>query len=543
MKRLKEDITVLLQNKIYMILLVLVALGCYGFKLMHPTIGIDDTPYEYYFSEGLIVVVGRWVLFLLNKVLDIGQYAPFLTDFVAVILLLFAAILWSVVFKRIFEKALPDWCYLIFSCLFISNPLISEVFTYFLHNGIGIGYVCSALAVLSYLECIEHPKAILPHILSAVFVWTAIGCYESFAVVFLVMTLFVLLVNRVSGKKQHPILSVLKIGIILIAAILLRSLITKLLIAVFSLQDLTTQAKQRSLTEVLGWIFDAEGRASLNMALKRLFVMYGVFAYQYLPIAMYLLSSLIVAIYSVWKTIRNKDLGISLYMIGIFIASWMLIFIEGKVTLYRSCQFLPLFCASSFLLLFYAGRNLLKKRYVTIATAVISAIFIWNQTADMNNWFYIDYGKYEDAKNTMNNISLELEKHYDTNKPLVFIGIYEPPMSIVQDAYVPLNSDTFFKMNRITQRIDPHLLEKFYRRHHVWVAQTPSLSVIGWGIDAFDNNAELIKFMAMHGHEFIGVDNKELITQMAITYRDIPSWPMEGSIIETEEYIIINFGY
>ena len=70
MSTLKTDITDFLKNKIFITILILVALGSYGFKLMHPAIGIDDTPYEYYFSEGLIVVVGRWVLFLLNKLLN-----------------------------------------------------------------------------------------------------------------------------------------------------------------------------------------------------------------------------------------------------------------------------------------------------------------------------------------------------------------------------------------------------------------------------------------------------------------------------------------
>lgn len=156
MKQLKTEIKAFLENKIFVILLILTAIGCYGFKMMHPTIGIDDTPYEYYFSDGLIVVVGRWVLFLLNRILDIGQFAPFLTDFAAVLLLMIAAVLWCVVFHRIFGEEIPKWGYLFFACLFISNPLISEVFTYFLHNGIAIGYTFSALAVLFFMEGLEQ---------------------------------------------------------------------------------------------------------------------------------------------------------------------------------------------------------------------------------------------------------------------------------------------------------------------------------------------------------------------------------------------------
>ncbi len=541
MKKLKQEINTILHNKAFIIILTLVAFGCYGFKMMHPTIGIDDTPYKLYFEDGLNIVVGRWVLFLLNQFINIGQYAPFLVDFAAVLLLISASILWSIVFKRILGDAVPDWCYLTFSCLFISSPIISEVFTYFLHNGIAIGYTCSALALLFYLEGLDTPKKVTPYALSAVFIWIAIGCYESFAVVFLVMSLFALLMQRICGEKPQPILSVLKIGTILIVAILLRSLINNILIFIFSLQELVDQADKRSLGEMLGWISDAEGFANLKMAIKRTFVMYGVFAYHYLPITMYVFSSVIVFIGSIWKTIRRKDPWILLYMIGIFIASWLLIFIEGSVTLYRSCQFLPLFVAAAILLLMYWGRNLLQKaiRYVAI---VLVGVLIFNQTADMNNWFYINYRKYENVKETLLDVALELESHHDISKPVIFIGSYEIPMGIVQDAYVPIGSEKFYKMNRITQLIDPHLLEKFYRRNNVWVVQTPALSLIGWGIDAFGGNQELIHFYNMHGHSFVGVNDYDTIHQAKMEYYNLPGWPKEGSIVETDEYIYVHFG-
>lgn len=542
MNNVKKEFLTFFQNKAYMLLLTLVAVGCYGFKIMHPAIGIDDTPYNYYFSDGLIVVVGRWVIFLLNKFLHIGEYSPFLTDFAGMLLLILAAILWSIVFKRMFTDALPSWCYLVFSCVFISNPLICEVFTYFLHNGIAMGYTFSALALLCFMDTLETPRKPLPYILSISFIWIAIGCYESFAVVFLVMSIFILFTGRICGKKHHPILSLMKICAILVGAVILRSLITQVLISVFSLQGLVDEAKQRSLTELLGWFLNEEGRMALSMALKRAYVMYGVFAYHYLPIAVYVLSSLLVLICSVWKSIRRKDPWIFIYMIGIFISSWILIFIEGKVTLYRSCQFLPLFCAAGILLFLYVCRFFLQKK-IRFAAYILSFILIWNQTADMNSWFYIDYLKYEDAKDTMNNIALEIKKNHDITKPLIFIGIYDPPMEIVEKAYVDIYSEKYYKMLRLTFPIDQHLLEKFYFRNALQVAQTPTLSVIRWGLEAFDSNQELIQFLHMHGHQFNGVNDVNLIRSYSVSHADMPAWPKEGSIAETEDYIIINFGY
>ena len=79
-------------------ILLLTAVCAYGYKVTNATIGIDDTPSLYYFEEGLIAIVGRWVLFLLNKVVSLAEFVPFVTDFAAVVILVLAAVVWSALF-------------------------------------------------------------------------------------------------------------------------------------------------------------------------------------------------------------------------------------------------------------------------------------------------------------------------------------------------------------------------------------------------------------------------------------------------------------
>ena len=86
------------ENRVFMGILLLTAVCAYGYKVTNVTIGIDDTPSLYYFEEGLIAIVGRWVLFLLNKVVTLAQFLPFMTDFIAVCLLVLAAIVWTALF-------------------------------------------------------------------------------------------------------------------------------------------------------------------------------------------------------------------------------------------------------------------------------------------------------------------------------------------------------------------------------------------------------------------------------------------------------------
>ena len=135
------------ENRLYMGILLLTAVCAYGYKVTNVTIGIDDTPSLYYFEEGLIAIVGRWVLFLLNKVIALAEFVPFVTDFAAVLLLIAAAIVWSALFYSVFGEKIPVTGYAFFAAVFVSCPLISEVFTYFLHNGIAIGYLSCAVSL------------------------------------------------------------------------------------------------------------------------------------------------------------------------------------------------------------------------------------------------------------------------------------------------------------------------------------------------------------------------------------------------------------
>ena len=177
-------------------------------------------------------------------------------------------------------------------------------------------------------------------------------------------------------------------------------------------------------------------------------------------------------------------------------------------------------------------------RGVVCAALVVT---LWNQCTDMNKWFYVDDMKYQDAKDTVSKVAYELEKNFDTSKPVAFTGTYMVPRSIIADAYIEYNSEIFYKMKSITDVIDEHLLDKFYRDYGVWIAQTPSLSVIDWGREAFDSGEELERFFAMHGHEIQTLDDWELYQEIKQQAIGMPSFPEEGSIVDMGEYIIVNF--
>lgn len=559
MRKWMEEYSLLWKNKYYRIALALTALLSYGYLVTHETVGIDDTPYRYYFEEGLAAIVGRWFLFLLNKVVHIAEFAPFVTEAAAVLIFMAGVTVWCMLLKRILGERIPMAGYILFSCLFLSNPLLSEVFTYYLHNGVATGYLFSGISLCCFWEGAARVKKLKqlrllwkPWTVSAVCLFIAMGCYESFMIVYLTGICLILCTARLTGGKEEKtglgvFPALCGAAVIAVLGIVLRGLMVEGVIAVFGLNGLREEAVQRSVTELAGWILEPGAFSELGMILKRVFVMYGVFGYAYYPIKIYVLAGCIVFVVCLWRTIREKDIWILLLAAGSVLASYLLVLIEGKTTLYRSAQFLPLFSAWGLLLLSYAVNNVWKNRkaagqkLVNICISVLLSVIVWNQCTDMNHWFYVDDMKYQDAVNTANQIAYELEKSFDTSKPVVFTGTYRIPKGIIQDAYVDYNTDTYYKMKRITDLVDGNLLDKFNREYGVWVAQTPSLSVLDWGRYAFDNDEELIRFFTMHGHELKPLLNEELYAPAEEYSLSLPSFPEDGSIVDMGDYIIVHF--
>ena len=113
-KAVWEEMLDLLKQKKYMIPLLVTAIFSYGFMVVNPTIGIDDTASERFFQDGLEPYMGRWTLFLLNKVLRLAEFAPLITELIGVIFLILSVTLWCVAFKRIQSSKLPLWGYTFF---------------------------------------------------------------------------------------------------------------------------------------------------------------------------------------------------------------------------------------------------------------------------------------------------------------------------------------------------------------------------------------------------------------------------------------------
>lgn len=558
MKKLGQEFLNFINCKIYIIVVGFVAMCSYGFAIVYPSIGMDDTAVPLYFDEGVAPYVGRWSLFVINKVfrMHISGFVPWMMELISVVILVMSVTLWCVLWRRLCEPkvCLPVWSYLFIACVFISCPLISEVFVFYLHNGICSGYGLTAISLICFLNSLsveyDRRKKAGNLALSAVFLSIALGLYESFIIVYImgaVMAFFLL--RRLYGKggRQETVYELhvipwVKNGILAVAAtLLMRMVVLAVLRVIYDLERL--ERYNVLYRHLFGDNFRVEGELVMNI--KRFWVMYYVNAIVYLPIAVLVFSFAVIGIYSLYHGVKKKDAMLPFCSIVMVLLPVLMSIVEGIATHYRSSQYVPLVGAFAVLLLSIEFMERRAAGWLRSIACFLLAILIYNQCADMNKWFYIDYLKYQDAVRVMEQVAYDLKTGYDVSKPLIIKGGYRVPYEISKEAYCAFSSPRYRWICLLTDFIDPHLKEKYYAENgqgYIF-AEAPIISVLQWGTTAFDGTCgQLIEFWKMHGYSFRCVTDLGVIEEADQIRRteNMPGYPESGYIREEEDYILIN---
>lgn len=548
MKQLLQEVKWFLEKAPYVAAAVLTAVCSYGFAVVQPIIGIDDTAVELYLADGLEVVMGRWTVFLLNKLFHVSEFAPFMLELVGVLFMFLGATVFCVLLKRIFGEKIGIFGYTIFTCVFLSNPIISEVFIYYYHDGVGLGYLLTALSLLAFSTALDRKgkKRRNAFWQSLLFIWIAVGCYESLLILYILGVITVIFLRGLAQRDKmntaHVVTNLGMGALLTVGSMVLRSAMIALVTAVFGLQDMVGLMEQRSLTEMLVLFQGREGLENFFMLAKRFWLVYHVNAVVYLPVTGYVLTNLCVGMAAVILAVKRKNLWYPVLFGGMLITPFLLTVAEARVTHYRSCQYLPFVTALGILLLFQALDRTKFRRYWRYAVGVSAAVLVFNQASYMNESFYIDYKKYENAKETMNRVAGEIEKKYGSDIPVVFTGHYDTPQVLVENYYVSYTSWQYRLIARITDMVDVHLKEKYFSPHGYSFIGEANYPLILWGLDAFDGtNRELIKFLEMHGHSFSTITDKAVLETAREIGETMPRWPKEGSVAEQQGYILVHF--
>lgn len=539
MGKYKDNIEKLIKNVWFIVPVILTAVLSFGYAITNTSISVDTLSGERYFSEGELIAQGRFTATLIHKIFSVMEFNPFFVDTLAVIFLVMSAIAMCSLFMVISQDKIKNVAYTIFACVFISYPLINEIFVYTPAGlSVGIGYFMTAVSLIFMYEMIKNNKNtnIIP---SIILVCLAISLYESFAAVYLCGAVMLVILNYIYSDSvdEKKFKKIFKSAIILLIvvgiAVVLNSVVGKILKTVLNIA--TSRNADKTITySSLGLI---GGIKTLMGTMINNYVLGGLY---YLPLTSLMIAMMVLVILIIKNIIKKKYL-LSLMYIALIVATFSLSVIQGIASPYRTCQTFALVIA--FALMMLAQEMLECKSKTWIKNFVITLIFIlvFYQSKDLHKWFYLNNLRYEEEKNTVIAIGNKLEAEYDITKPVIFTGSVSVSNKITEATC--LRADSF--SGKIIKKVASMASVGAYDFDAEYILKYPETNVnsyLAWALYAFPlddaANPELIKMFKYFGYDIKGA-NKALYKKAIEENKDLKKWPKKGSIVETKEYILV----
>ena len=539
---LRKQIEYFLRNKIYMVSLIIAAVAGYGYEITHSSLGIDDVCIGLYFDDGLGVSIGRWPFYVINKLFHVTGFEPFIMEFAAVLILMFAAIVWSAVLRYILGDKLPIACYAVFSATFLDYSLIAEVFIYYLQNGVPIIYTLVGMAVFDfyylYTHDLEQKQRILHKLGMSLLVSVSVGFYEAAANVFLTGVLLIMIVdcfgaNHMQIRKfKQFFMSLFLAGRVLVYAIVERSLITKVCMAIFGIEPYSYRSAGSMLR-----ILKYPGRIlTIIRQILRDYVFVGL---AYYPIGLFVATSILFIVIIIAGSIYKKNLYILFLGIICYGSIFVLSLPQGDALPYRSNLMIALLVA---MVLFYLTYVILKCRYqlINVIGMVLVISVVYNSAFDLNHWFAFEYEKNQSELAVVDQVAYDLQKggYNIAEKPVVFIGSYELNPAILEKCSMGPDTPGYSVIKDLNDWMEEETGERY-----VYV-QTLSWSLIDWAIPGFyiyeGYNREMIRLFEERGYQLIW-GGTELYEKALEQEEQLNEYPLEGYIREYDDYIVVRF--
>ena len=548
MKKYFKDMLQFLKKPSFTVPLLLTVIVCYGYYLAVPSVGIDDLARERYVS-GLLFSQGRFSSTIISYALFFAKETPIIKDYIAVIFLSAAAAALAVVMKSSTQNKLKPALYTVFACLFVSYPLINEIYIY---NGanlnISIGYFLTAVSVLLAETVIGTPDNRKKVVISTLFnclIWIFLmSLYESFAFVYILLVCVVMVCKNYFAEKEmtfrEMIINVAVYAFPLVLGICLEFIIGKVIISAFNISGTNYGA---NTAVAFSELFSVNGIISAVYSIFRKHFLAGLW---YFPIGEFAFCLLVSVGAGIALCVKRKNAQYALYFLGMFFALFIMGILKAGDLKYRISQAHAIFVV--FMLVFSVhiitteiadARGEKAGRIAAVTATALCTVLIAAQSVCLCRYFINDCARWAEEKDVLVTIGSELSKLESAeSKPVYFIGEYILSDEIMEDKFVSSNDPLYAAMNKIWS---PDTTD-FDETYVLMRAQGENGSVITWGLDAFDEcNTELLNLFEYVGYEFKQGDY-ETFLELRETASDYPSFPEEGYIREEQDCIIVNFG-
>lgn len=526
MKMWKSFTDNIMRKPLFWVFIALTTSLSYFFDLANRTLGVDDLTRPLYNSNNTMLSSTRWGMKFWYSLLTSDVYVPFVDKFMSIIFLVFSGILFSRVFYPYISnnKYRLPLCTL-FTCLYISYPLINEIWNY---NGINAMVYGNAVIVsFTILTLCDNNKILSKKsIFCSLLLSIVVSSYESSAFLYVTVVFSILLLDYIVFDKKDWICKGISFAVPLILAIIIRYIIGFGIIRLLHLEyraNGATDIYWNSTQSILSQVIDC---------LKDTFHWYFLRGLIYLPIGIFVLSFILFTVFIVIFTIgKRKFLSLVLYfflMISIFLQT----IIQGTTMPYRTAQTIQFFCP--FALTFCIYLLTLSQCHFRLlqAAMIISGYICYRQGVFLNQTLALNNQRSDNEASIAYNIGPRLKSNFD-DKPVFFVG------------GITLGSNINNQIRPDEKSIGGYIYRKL-SYHYGWnyeqekIYDTDVNSVINWSV--IDAQNMMADYMSYYGFDInvLGRIDAENFRRIVLYVIDEQMKPFE--IRDMGSYILVFLG-
>jgi len=519
---LKASIYKRISNPLYLIFVALTAAGAYGFYLANPSPSIDWLAYDEYYN-GVLFGQGRFTATIVERVLNLWDCPVWFEPILGLVCFILGSLILLAIFDGFteYKSIAPS---IVFTCTYISFPLLSE---YFIYNGailtVGGSTVLFSLAI--YLS-VKYKDFLRSFLLPTVLIIFVVSWYECLVLPYIgaVFGIILLHIRKNGNVKFKKLISLgLPSALIAVIGVFAELILGKLLIKLFSI-ELNLNASTGS-----DWQLNFDSVKNLIFSYMR-----NWFAMVFCNPAFMVLFIIFVTflVITIIDTVKSKNFSRFAVHIGMLIPVFAMTFYRCGGKEYRTEQGMPFFVA---FVCFYISLIIQDRK--AVLKRALSAVFVFLmiiQVGAMNKSFWINNLRYEEEKNVVLNINSMLSQNCDLSKPVVFIGSYTMSDSFTEKITVPSSS--------VSGKIFNAFISDRYRADRINKYDFIGKSYLNWSINWPLRKdvpcGELYKFC-----DYIGVTFKhctvEQFENAKKRYADLPEYPSKACFEENDEYIVV----
>ncbi len=521
----------LIRSLLYVVPLVVTATLAYWYIIVYQPISIDALSVDRYI-HGMLIGQGRLTQTIVGQIINLESHNFALYDTIGLVLLLIAILVIGVVLDNII-KPKNLFPIMIFSCLYITYPLMYE---YFIFGAclLATGGATLFIALALYFS-LKKQRKLYHLILSTVLIMFALSWYESFVLAYICVLCLVLVLwyykNPNLEKKSKTIFNIMLLqATIVMFVIILNYTTVEIVKYIFSIPSNYFAAKGsawgnfNTLSESVNYFLSSIVKDSVSKV------------FCYFPFTLLYIAYFVLLVIIIIDLVKHKDFMLLIIELGMFATTIMFTVYMGVVSPYRIEMAWGPFISGVFLLALTKIMALDKKKVTSVAYVLLVAA-IAGQCVSLNISQRNENARYINEVSVIESIESNPIIKKNTDKPVVFIGRYNFPNEINKRYLIKENSIAYKIYDWGVDIGNIHETNAEYRKYY-----SIGKSYLAWGIDAFgEANTENYKFAEYLGYS-ITPCTKEQYFEANEIYADIPSYPNDGYIVDTNEYVVVKLG-